>query len=155
MQKKISKLSYFSICFAFFVFFTLYCSDQIVNQLMQGFTYSNDIITLKYIENTGAAFSILKDSREVLILVSAFAIFGIFFYIIRHISTISMKSIFFLSMLSAGIGGNLHERIALGFVRDYVQLNSVNFPVFNISDILINVSVIALVIVILLKKNLW
>ena len=154
MQKKISKLSYFSICFAFFVFFTLYCSDQIVNQLMQGFTYSNDIITLKYIENTGAAFSILKDSREVLILVSAFAIFGIFFYIIRHISTISMKSIFFLSMLSAGIGGNLHERIALGFVRDYVQLNSVNFPVFNISDILINVSVIALVIVILLKKNL-
>jgi len=154
MQKKISKLSYFSVCFAFFVFFTLYCSDQIVNQLMQGFTYSNDIITLKYIENTGAAFSILKDSREVLILVSAFAIFGIFFYIIRHISTISMKSIFFLSMLSAGIGGNLHERIALGFVRDYVQLNSVNFPVFNISDILINVSVIALVIVILLKKNL-
>ncbi len=154
MQKKISKLSYFSICFAFFVFFTLYCSDQIVNQLMQGFTYSNDIITLKYIENTGAAFSILKDSREVLILVSAFAIFGIFFYIIRHISTISMKSIFLLSMLSAGIGGNLHERIALGFVRDYVQLNSVNFPVFNISDILINVSVIALVIVILLKKNL-
>ena len=154
MQKKISKLSYFSICFAFFVFFTLYCSDQIVNQLMQGFTYSNDIITLKYIENTGAAFSILKDSREVLILVSAFAIFGIFFYIIRHISTISMKSIFFLSMLSAGIGGNLHERIALGFVRDYVHLNFVNFPVFNISDILINVSVIAIIAIILLKKNL-
>jgi len=155
MQKKISKFSYYSVCFAFFVFFTLYCSDLIVNQLMQGFTYSNEIFSLKYVENTGAAFSILKDAREIIIIVSVVAICGIFSYIMRHISTISMKSIFFLSMLSAGIGGNLHERIALGFVRDYVQLNFVNFPVFNISDILINVSVIAIVAIILLKKNLW
>ncbi len=154
MHNKISKFSYYSVCFAFFVFFTLYCSDFIVSQLMQGFTYSNDLFSLKYVENTGAAFSILKDSREILILVSAFAIFLIFSYILRHISTISMKSIFFLSMLSAGIAGNLHERIALGFVRDYIHLNFVNFPVFNISDILINVSVIAIIATILLKKNL-
>ena len=57
-------------------------------------------------------------------------------------------------MLSAGIGGNLHERIALGFVRDYIQLNFVNFPVFNISDIFINLGVIAIIVIILLKKNL-
>lgn len=154
MHKKISKISYFSVCFAFFVFLTLYCSDLIVNQLMQGFTYANELFTLKYIENTGAAFSILKDSRELLIIVSVIAICAIFSYIMRHISTISMKSIFFLSMLAAGIGGNLHERIALGFVRDYVQLNFVNFPVFNISDILINVSVIIIILTIILKKNL-
>jgi len=154
MQKKISKFSYLSICFAFFVFFTLYCSDQIVSQLMQGFTYSNEIFSLNYIENTGAAFSILKDSREILIIISVVAICGIFSYIMRHISTISMKSIFFLSMLAGGIGGNLHERIALGFVRDYVQLNFIDFPVFNISDILINLGVIAIVMIILLKKNL-
>lgn len=154
MQKKISKFSYYLICFTFFVFFTLYCSDQIVNQLMQGYTYTNELFSLKYIENTGAAFSILKDSREILIIVSVVAICAIFSYIMRHITTISMKSIFFLSMLSAGIAGNLHERIVLGFVRDYVSLNVINFPVFNISDILINVSVIAIVLIILLKKNL-
>ena len=154
MHKKISKISYYSICFAFFVFFTLYCSDQIVSQLMQGFTYSNNLFSLKYIENTGAAFSILKDSRELLIIISVIAICMIFGYIMRHITTISMKSIFFLSILSAGIAGNLHERIALGFVRDYILLNFVNFPVFNISDILINVSVIAIIAIILLKKNL-
>ena len=57
----------------------------------------------------------------------------------RHVSTISMKAIFFLSMLAAGIGGNLHERIALGYVRDYIQINSFDFPEFNISDILINI----------------
>lgn len=153
MQKKISKYFYFSVCFAFFVFVTLYLSDFLVSQLMHGFSYSNPVFSLNYVENTGAAFSILKDSRELLIIVSVAAICAIISYIIRHISKISMKTIFFLSMLAAGIGGNLHERIALGFVRDYIQLNFIHFPVFNISDIFINIGVIA-IIIILLKKNL-
>lgn len=154
MQKKISKFFYFSVCFAFFVFVTLYFSDFIVTKLLHGFSYSNEILSLNYIENTGAAFSILKDSRELLIIVSVVAICAIVAYIMRHISTISMKTLFFLAMLSAGIGGNLHERIALGFVRDYIQLNFVDFPVFNISDIFINLGVIAVIIIILLKKKL-
>ncbi len=154
MQKKISKYFYFSICFAFLVFVTLYFSDFIVTKLLHGFSYSNEVLSLNYIENTGAAFSILKDSRELLIIVSVVAICAIVAYIIKHISTISMKTLFFLAMLSAGIGGNLHERIALGFVRDYIQLNFVDFPVFNISDIFINLSVIAIIIIILLKKKL-
>ncbi len=154
MHQKISKYFYFTICFAFFVFATLYLSDLIVSQLLHGFSYTNDLISLNYVENTGAAFSILQDSREVLIIASVVAICGIVAYIIRHISTISMKAIFFLAMLSAGIGGNLHERIALGFVRDYFELNFIEFPVFNVADILINVGVIAIIIMILLKKKL-
>ena len=154
MHQKISKYFYFTICFAFFVFATLYLSDLIVSQLLHGFSYTNDLISLNYVENTGAAFSILQYSREVLIIASVVAICGIVAYIIRHISTISMKAIFFLAMLSAGIGGNLHERIALGFVRDYFELNFIEFPVFNVADILINVGVIAIIIMILLKKKL-
>ena len=153
MQKKISKYFYFSICFAFFVFVTLYLSDMIVSQLMHGFSLTNPVFSLNYIENTGAAFSILKDSRELLIIVSVVAVCIIISYIIRHISTISMKALFFLAILSAGIGGNLHERIALGFVRDYIQLNFINnFPVFNISDIFINIGVIAVILMLLKKK---
>ena len=60
---------------------------------------------------------------------------------------------FFIALLSAGIAENLHERIIYGYVRDYFQLNFINFPVFNISDILINVGVIALIIMILIKKT--
>ena len=152
-MSKISKYLYFSVCFAFFVFVTLYLSDMIVSQLMNGLSYSNEVFSLNYVENTGAAFSILKDSREVLIIASVAAICLIISYVMRNIGEISMKTMFFLAMLAAGIGGNLHERIALGFVRDYIQFNFVEFPVFNISDIFINVGVIA-VIIILLKKNL-
>lgn len=147
-----SKLLYFTVCFAFFVFATLYFSDIIIANIIEGLNFTNDIFGLKYIENTGAAFSILKDSRELLIIVSVAAICGIFSYVIRHLSSMPLVSIFFWAMLSAGIGGNLHERIAFGFVRDYIQLNFVEFPVFNISDILINVSVIALIVILLKKK---
>ncbi len=152
MHQKISKYFYFTICFAFFVFATLYLSDLIVSQLLHGFSYTSGIISLNYVENTGAAFSILKDSREILIIASVVAICGIIAYIIRHISKISLKAIFFLAMLGAGIGSNLHERIALGFVRDYFQVNFIDFPVFNIADILINIGVIAIIMILFKKK---
>lgn len=151
-MNKFSKLLYFTVSFAFFVFTTLYFSDIIVSNIIQGLNFTNDIFELKYIENTGAAFSILKDSREILIIVSVAAICGIFSYVVRHLSSMSLPSMFFLAMLGAGIGGNLHERIAFGFVRDYIQLNFISFPVFNISDILINIGVIALIIILLKKK---
>ena len=64
-----------------------------------------------------------------------------------------MKTIFFIALLSAGVAGNLHERIVYGYVRDFFQLNFVNFPVFNIADIFINIGVIALIIIILIKKT--
>ena len=54
--------------------------------------------------------------------------------------------------MCAGILCNLCERIFYGFVRDYIKLNFIDFPIFNISDIFINVSVIAIVIIII-KNN--
>ena len=111
------------------------------------------LFSLNYIKNTGAAFSILQDSRELLIILSVVALVLLALYVIKHLKSISLKTCFFISILSAGIAGNLHERIAYGFVRDYFQLNFVNFPVFNISDIFINIGVIALIILILIKKK--
>lgn len=152
MQSKLSKYFYFTATFLFFVVATLYLSDMIVSQLVQGLSISNEVFSLNYVENSGAAFSIFKDAREFLIIASVVAICIVISYIIRNISSVSMKQLFFFAMLSAGIGGNLHERIAFGFVRDYIQLNFINFPVFNISDIMINIGVLAVVIIILRKK---
>lgn len=152
-MEKLGKYVYLTVCFVFFIFCNFYLSNELVFNLTNGFKYSNEIITLNYIKNTGAAFSILKDSREILIILSVTALVLILLYIIKHIKSLSMKSIFFIALLSAGIAGNLHERIAFGYVRDFFQLNFVNFPVFNIADIFINIGVIALIIMILIKKT--
>lgn len=152
-MNKISKLIYFIVCYAFFIFTNLYLSNVLVDNLVHGFEMSNPVFSLNYVKNTGAAFSILQDSRELLIILSMIALVLLAMHVIHNLKSISLKTCFFISLLSAGIAGNLHERIAYGFVRDYFQLNFINFPVFNISDIFINVGVIALIILILIKKT--
>lgn len=153
MSKKISKIVYLIVCFVFFLISDLYLSDLLVKNLMRGYAFSSNILALHFVKNTGAAFSLLKDSREFLIILSVVALVLLFGYIIKHVKSISMKGIFFASLLAAGIAGNLHERIAFGYVRDYFELKFVNFPVFNISDIFITIAVFALIILILIKKT--
>lgn len=152
-MQKLSKFIYFIACFVFFIFTDLYLSRLLVNNLINGYKLSNEIFALNYIKNTGAAFSILQNSRELLIILSVTALVLLFMYVIKHIKSISLQTLFFISLLSSGIAGNLHERIVFGYVRDYFQLNFINFPVFNISDVFINIGVIALIIIILVKKN--
>lgn len=152
-MEKASKFIYFVICYVFFIFTDLYLSNMIVENLIGGMKYSNKLFYLNYIKNTGAAFSILKDSRELLIILSMIALVLLALYVIKHLKSISLKACFFIALLSAGIAGNLHERIIYGYVRDYFQVNFINFPVFNISDIFINIGVIALIILILINKK--
>lgn len=152
-MNKASKFIYFVVCYVFFIFTDLYLSNVMVENLRNGFRMSNAVFSLKYVQNTGAAFSILQDSRELLIILAMIALVLLALHVINHLKTISLKTSFFVALLSAGIAGNLHERIIYGFVRDYFQLNFINFPVFNISDIFINIGVIALIIMILIKKT--
>ena len=152
-MEKTSKFIYFVICYVFFIFTDLYLSNILVDKLIHGYRLSNPVFSLNYIKNTGAAFSILQNSRELLIILSMIALVLLALHVIHNLKSISLKSCFFIALLSAGIAGNLHERIIYGYVRDYFQLNFISFPVFNISDILINVGVIALIIMILIKKT--
>lgn len=152
-MNKASKFIYFVVCYVFFIFTDLYLSNVMVENLRNGFRMSNAVFSLNYVRNTGAAFSILQDSRELLIILSMIALVLLALHVINNLKSISLKMSFFIALLSAGIAGNLHERIIYGFVRDYFQLNFINFPVFNISDIFINVGVIALIVMILIKKT--
>lgn len=152
-MSKTSKYIYFAICYAFFIFVNIYTSNIVVESLANGFKLDNPVFSLNYVKNTGAAFSILKDAREILIILAVVALVLLIMYVIKHIKKISLKECFFIALLSGGIAGNLHERIAFGYVRDFFQINLFNFPVFNISDIFINVGVIALIILIILKRT--
>lgn len=151
--EKTSKFIYFVVCYAFFIFADLYMSCILVDKITHGFRMSNPVFSLNYVKNTGAAFSILQNSRELLIILSMIALVLLALHVINNLKSISLKTCFFIALLSAGIAGNLHERIVFGYVRDFFQLNFVNFPVFNISDIFINVGVIVLIVMILIKRK--
>ena len=153
MNGKFPKLLYFIVCFVFFLISDLFLSRLLYRSLSADFSYSGKLLALTYVKNTGAAFNIFPNAREFLIILSVVVLTLLVLYVIKNLKSIWFKEIFFISILCAGISGNLHERICLGYVRDFFQLKFVNFPVFNISDILINIAVIALIIIILLKKT--
>ena len=153
-MNKTSKIIYFLITFVFFTIFDMFFSAIAIQKI--GTLPENPFLDLIFVQNSGAAFSILENSKIFLISFAFAAIIGIIFYTIKHIQKVSAFSLFWISLLASGVFCNMYERIALGYVRDFFKLNFVNFPVFNISDIFINISVFAIVIIIIkqnFKKN--
>lgn len=153
MNTSIGKYLFFVASFAFWMFLALFTSRLIVDNLTSGHHYSNAVFSLHYLKNSGAAFSLLQNAREFLIIVSIVATTFLFNYVHNNIRSINMISISFIALLSAGIMSNCHERIVLGYVRDYIHLNFMNFPIFNIADIFITIGVIALVAILLFYKG--
>ncbi len=153
MNTSVGKYLFLICCFTFWLFLALFSSKLIVDNLTSGHHYSNAVFNLHYLKNSGAAFSLLQNAREFLIIVSIVAVTFLFLYVHNHIRNIHLISVSFIALLSAGIMSNCHERIVLGYVRDYIQLNFINFPIFNVADIFITIGVIALVIILLCYKG--
>ena len=129
----------------------LYFSLQIINyyQYTQNI---NPVLNFVLVKNTGAAFSILENCKLFLISFAFISIALILFYIVKYIEKLSLFFIFWSSLIIAGIGCNLYERVYYGYVRDFFKLNFVNFPIFNISDIFINIGVCAILIIIISNR---
>ena len=148
---RLNKIIYFIVSLVFFICFDRYFSDLILNEIRFKFT-ENKFMDLIFVQNTGAAFNILEDYKIFLILFAIVAIFIISTYIFRHLENFSTISVFWTAMLLSGIGCNMYERMVFGYVRDFFKLNFIDFPVFNISDIFINIGVIAIIVIILKNK---
>ena len=153
MRKTMSsnaKIVYFFISTIFFVLFDKYLTNLILNNLNN--LPQNPILDFFYVENTGAAFSILENYKWFLIIFAVLAILMIVISVLKNIKKASSLAVFGTAILIAGIFCNVYERIIFGYVRDFIKLNFVNFPVFNISDVFINIGVFAIVIIII-KNN--
>ena len=101
------------------------------------------LFKLDFVKNYGAAFNILSGSRIFLSLISIlFSILLI--YLIFRKNTLNSFDLYSYSFILGGTIGNGIDRIYKGFVVDFINLNIINFPVFNIADISINIGFIFL-----------
>ncbi len=123
--------------------------DQITKYLM---SYNHKILLnkdfllfkLDFIKNYGAAFNILSGSRIFLSLISI--IFSIIIiYLILRKNTLNSFNLYSYTFILGGTVGNGIDRIFKGFVVDFINLNFINFPVFNIADISINIGFFLLI----------
>ena len=101
------------------------------------------LFKLDFVKNYGAAFNIFSGSRIFLSLISIFFSILLIYLIFRN-STLKSLDLYSYSFILGGTIGNGIDRIYKGFVVDFINLNIINFPVFNIADISINIGFIFL-----------
>lgn len=107
-------------------------------------------LELRYLENRGAAFGMLQN-RTLLFGVFALLIILLAGYVFlrcpagRHYLPLRIA----MTGLAAGALGNLIDRAARGYVIDFIYFRIINFPIFNVADICVTLSVALLVILIL------
>ena len=108
-------------------------------------TIINNFFNLTLVYNRGAAWGLFSDNRIVLTLFTIIAIF----IIVNFLKTFknNIRNNIALGLLLGGMAGNLIDRLFLGYVRDFLDFKilNYNYPVFNISDIAIVISIILLI----------
>lgn len=129
--------------------------DQIIKIVVTTnleFAHSINVITnffrITYLQNTGAAWSILSGNRIFLVMITLIALIIIYYFFIKNQKLTNTENIFY-GILIGGILGNLIDRIKFGYVIDYLDFNifSYHYPVFNFADICIVISIIILVLI--------
>lgn len=108
----------------------------------------NDILHLTYLENTGAAFGILKNNRWVFLVISTIAIIAIVFYIAKRPPKNKWLGIGLSFIVGGGIG-NMIDRILLGYVVDFIDFRLINFAIFNVADSFVCVGAVLVMIYVL------
>ncbi|MBQ4044695.1 MAG: signal peptidase II [Clostridia bacterium] len=91
------------------------------------------VLHFTYVENTGAAFGMLKNHRWVFLIVSTAAILLIVGYILWTKPKSMLERIALASIAGGGIG-NMIDRVARGFVVDFIDVTCIDFYVFNVAD---------------------
>lgn len=152
MKESFGKYLFLIGSFIFWIFLALFSSKLIVDNVTSGHHYSNAVFSLTYLKNSGAAFSLMQNAREFFIIIAIVATTLLWGYVHSN-KGIHLISVSFIGLLTAGIMANCHERIVLGYVRDYIHLNFINFPVFNVADVFITIGVIALIAILLIYKR--
>lgn len=112
-----------------------------------------DVLHLTYVENTGAAFGMLKDHRWVFIIVSSVTIVAFLLYLYLGHAENRLYAISLSMIVSGGIG-NMIDRIVLGYVIDFIDFRLINFAVFNGADSFVCVGAGLLILALILDlKN--
>ncbi len=110
------------------------------------------LLQFRLVKNTGAAFSLLSGSTTFLSFISLIVAISIILLLWKT-EPIRIWKGMGLALILGGTLGNGIDRFRLGFVNDFLELLPINFPIFNIADISINIGIILLLIDIINQHN--
>jgi len=92
------------------------------------------LLEFKYAENTGMAFSFLASEPLILTILISIINVGLLFYFLKE-----AQPPLFLIFIFAGAFSNLLDRYLFGFVTDFINPIFMNFAIFNLADVFLNI----------------
>jgi len=132
--------------------FSIILLDQISKLsvlFLLGFNRSKNIIpnllNFTLVKNKGAAFSLFSDSTTLLTITSVFASLLLLIFILKSPPRSYWNSIGIAYLLGGTVGNGI-DRLVKGYVLDFIELLPINFPIFNLADISINIALICFII---------
>lgn len=146
-----------SFIFALAVVLVLILFDQFTKDMAVSFLMNKDDVVLipgvlqfHYLENTGAAFSLLEGHQILFGIITPILLIFIV-YLLFKLPRVQKYSVlnYVLLLLIAGAIGNYIDRIINHYVVDFIYFSLIDFPVFNVADCYVTVSVIILFILVL------
>jgi signal peptidase II len=109
-----------------------------------------NIFELTYVENRGAAFGILQNCQWLFVVLTAVVLAVLFWFFFRMPEGRRyLPARLCLTGLAAGAVGNLIDRVVQGYVVDFFYFKLIDFPVFNMADIYVVVTILILAVLIL------
>ena len=123
--------------------------DQTKHDFIKGFISING-----FAHNTGAGFSLFSSATTALAVLSIICLCLYFCY--EYLTMENCRGFTFYTATALMVGGtigNLADRLCLGYVRDFISLDFIDFPVFNIADCALTVGVIILAVWILFIES--
>lgn len=115
-------------------------------------TFIPNILSLTYLKNYGAAFSMLQNQQWLFLIMTVIIMVIAIRYLVGHIEEEGWLLLSGLSLIIAGGLGNFIDRLRLGYVVDMFQTEFMNFAIFNVADSYLTVGVVLLFVYILKEE---
>ncbi len=111
-----------------------------------------NVFAITYIQNKGAAWGVMQGKRIFFLILTVFVILGCFWILYNIID--NRKYIMLTTcviFLISGAVGNMIDRFKLGYVVDFFDFKLIDFPVFNVADIYVTVSMFLILFLMIFK----
>ena len=157
MQNQIPRKSILAYLLALCSVILLIFLDQFTKYLVVLYLKGKDslvlikgVLELAYLENRGAAFSLLQGQRTFfLILTTLVTVFLAW----KYTQIPAEKKYFFMRvvfvLLISGAIGNMIDRVIHHYVIDFIYFSLIDFPLFNLADSYVTVSMVLMILLML------
>jgi signal peptidase II len=105
------------------------------------------VLELSYLQNAGAAWGMLQGRQTLFIALTVLILAAIIYVLLKTPLTRRYAPLYvIMTLLSAGAVGNFIDRALNGYVHDFIYFVLIDFPVFNVADCYVTISMVLFVV---------